>query len=887
MATPRDPRARFRSTFRIFEDSAEKNPNLPSYFQEEHLCEKQIEGADFPAAGFRNEFEFYSSKGFPILDGATLSLKHIVQFQAMVRGHLERKCDRKANRAIVLLQANTEFSSSKALPILEGATPSLQHIVQFQAMVRGHLERKCDRKSNRAIVLLQASTRRFLQDKFLQEKGFKSAAICQPIVRGYLARKEQTRLEDIRNPPLIRKMRTQIAATRMKLDAINEEREKNNLERERRKAEIRKEVQQMVANEERNKALGISYVKTTGSQVISYLRTENIALRDSMKDSAQGIVDIRAENEWLERDTQVVNQYTHELHSHYKKLTRANGVLQKKVIKLRTDYKPRFRDALLERRNYVSNEARQKYIYRQGVFKIIDHLCLEQSCDSEVKDSLFQIIRKCEVEFDYELDLDTPLHLFPTVQDSDPVFLDYVSDEEDLSLGDYDEKDFEWIDDSHFILPEVMQLNAKSPLFPADENYSASCDSPSIGSSSSSSSSSDSSSSTSSSDSESVLSVTSHLPEKIDDTGKSIEEYIELNADSPLSPINTRNSDTYRYGEISANSSTSCSTESAYEVESVANNRDAPCSSEESKVYCDPEHSTDNSDVDDNHEDVSVPSIDMSDWRTATEREGGSMKYPSVITVTTKTDLDWKLNRPVDSYTLASTTCTTAMESDCTSNFSDDDMEFQNEETNHQIYQSALSTIETADDRSEYVSVATDMESHFEVDSQAGDKRAIHSGPKEVNEAVEQTRILPRQEQKTSVPESKTLDASACPAVKDLVLQRGSKGPHPSSQGSGTNHCPVAPPTFNARSAPVRSQPSIPVNARHPSIRVPNPQPTVEKAKPFLARPAPKSNSPKIPVRLRNPSKLRSLFRARPAPTIALPKIPVRDRNPLKLRSAA
>jgi hypothetical protein len=832
MAAPRDPRACFRSSFRMFEDGAEKNPNLPSYFQEEPLYETQIEGADFPAASFRNNFV---------------------------------------------------SSSSKGLPIQEGPTLSLQQIVQFQAMFRGHLERKCNRKSNRAIVLLQANTRQFLRKKRFSTM-FKSVVICQSIGRGYLIRKEQTRLWDFRNPPLIRKMRNQIAAIRMKLDAINEEREKINLERERRKAEIRKEVQQMIADEERNKALGISHVKTTGSQLISYLRTENIALRDSMKDLAQGIVDIRAENESLERDTQVVDRYTHELHSHYKKMKTANGVLQKKVTKLRTHYKPRWRDALVERRNYVSNEARQKYLYRQGVFKIIDHLCLDQSCDSEVKDSLFQIIRKCENEFDYELDLDTPLYLFPTVQDSDPGFLDYVSDEEDLSLGDYDEKDFEWIDDSHSMLSEAMELNAKSPLFPADENYSASCDSPSIGSSSSSWSTSDSSSSTSTSDSESVLSVTSHLPEKIDDTGKSIEEYIELNADSPLSPINTRYSDTC--GEISTNSSTACSTESAYEVQSVANNRDAPCSSEESEVYCDPEQSSDNSAVDDNHEDVSVPSIDMSDWRTVTEREGESVKYPCVITVTTKTDLDW-LNGPVDSYTLSSTTCTTAMESDCTSNFSDDDMEFQNEETNHQIYQCTLSLIETADDHSEYVSVATDVESVFEVDSQAGDKRPIEAGPKKVSEAVELTRILPRQEQKTSVPGSKRLDASARPASKDSVLQRGFKGPHPSSKGSGTNHCPVAPPTFNARSAPVRSQPSIPVNARHPSTRVPNPQPTVEKAKPFQARPAPKFNSPKIPVRLRNPSKLRPVFRARPAPTIALPKIPVRDRNPSKLRSAA
>jgi hypothetical protein len=263
------------------------------------------------------------------------------------------------------------------------------------------------------------------------------------------------------------------------------------------------------------------------------------------------------------------------------------------------------------------------------------------------------------------------------------------------------------------------------------------------------------------------------------------------------------------------------------------------------------------------------------------------MKYPCVITITTKTDLDWKLNGPVDSYTLSSTTCTTTMESDCTSNFSDDDMEFQNEETNHQIYQRTLFPIETADDHSEYVSVATsDIESVFEVDSQAGDKRPIQAGPKEVSKAVELTRILPRQEQKTSVPESKRLDASARPASKEPVLQRGSKGPHPSSTGSGTNHCPVAPPTFNARSAPVRSEPTIPVNARHPFTRVPNP-PTVEKAKPFHARPAPKFNSPKIPVRLRDPSKLRPVFRARPAPTIALPKFPVRDRNPSKLRSAA
>lgn len=836
MASSRNPRASFRSSFRVFENGAEKNPDLPSYFQEEEPFETQI-GASFNIGHFRNDFD---------------------------------------------------FSSSKGLPIHEGPTLSLQQIVQFQAMIRGHLERRRHGKSNRAIILLQALARRFLRKKqfiFL----LKSTVICQSTARGYLIRKEGNRLEHIRNPPHIRKMRNQIAAIQMKLDAINEEREMVDIQRERRKAEIREEVRQKIAAEERNKSLGISQVKSTGSQLISYLRTENNALRATMKGLAQDIADIRSDNEWLEKDTQTIAQYTHVLHGHYLKMKTANGALQRKATKLRKCM-PKWGDALVERRNYASNEARQKYLYRQGVFKIMDTLCLDQSCNSAVKDGLFKMIRNCEYEFDFELDLDTPLHLFPTAPDSDPVFLDYFSEEEGIPLGECDQQDFEWMDDSKFILTELPAMtDDHAQSFLDDETASASsesnyCDSQSINSSGSSwnhSESSSSSCSASSSDCESVLSAKSSLPEKLCHSGQSISEHIDMKIDPPLSPIINRNPSICE--EVSTSSSTACSTKSAFEVASVVSIHYEPHSSDE--THCKASKQAGGQSVaDSNNDDVPAQSNQKPDWKAETGRDDDSMKYPCVITVTSKTDMDWKINGPGDSHTLASTTCTTAMESDCTSNFSEEDLHYQHEELDKSVFGLMLPPGEAADDNSEFVSLDTGIESVFEVESQAGEDRSIRTDFMEATGDADFNHSLVVGEQKETNTFSKRVDAQTS---EESVVKKSSKGTTPSMRGPQTKQSPLTLPIIHAQPPRKIPEPTIPVKARHPATRTSKPQSSVEKPKPFHARPAPKSNCPSIPVRQRDPSKLRSTFRARPAPKRATPKIPVRDRNPSELRSAA
>eukprot|EP00980_Cylindrotheca_fusiformis_P007803 scaffold1669_cov129-Cylindrotheca_fusiformis.AAC.14 len=820
MSVPQNP-ACFRSSFRVFEDGAERNPDLPSFFLAGEPSLEAEPGVDFSIGHFRNHFDLTSSKGLPISEGPTLSLQQIIQFQGMIRGHLERKRHGR----------------------------SLGRIAHLQALARGFLKKT------------QFSTMK------------RSAVVCQSCIRGYLIRNEAAKLGHIQNPPHIRKLRNQIAAIQVKLDYLSEEREKINLERERRKAEIREEVRQKIAAEERNKRLSISQVKSTGSQLISYLRTENIALRDSMKTLAQDIADIRANNEWLEQDTQVFTQYTHVLHGHYNKMKKTNCALRKKVTKLRTQVKPKWRNALIERKNYACNEARQKYLYRQGLFRIVDHLCLDQSCDSKTKASLFQTIRNCEDEFDFELDLDTPPHLFPTVPDSesDHICLEYESDDEDIP-----EVDFEWIDESKLYLPDLSALtdskNKALALYGDEENSIASdsdsSDSQLVGSSDDSSSDSDCSSSETSSEVESVRSVSSHSVEKT----QSIEEYIQLNSIVPPSPINHGNANSCE--TLSKDSSTACSTESDYEVASTASTVDGQLNFEEKEEDGKDLIQTEKKPVArDNNEDTSMPCDEMADWGREAEDDRESLKYPCVITVTSQTDLDWKVKGQADSYTQASTTCTTALESDFASTFSEEELD-QFDDTN-QIRGLAMTQgetqAETADDHSEHESV-------LGVESQIGDKRCT--------DAVTQSHTCSDEEYQEKSSPPKSTDVSKTPNWAQSVVERAPVVQAPLDEMSNVNSHPTPPQKDNAQPASRAPGPTIPVKPRRPATGVPKPESSVGNLKTFQARPAPKFNAPKIPVRQRDPSRLRSRFTARPAPKRGKPAIPVRHRNPSKLCSS-
>lgn len=732
----------FRTTLNIFEDGAERNPSLPSYFRDD---DGVIIHTSDQSNDLNMEFVF-SLKHTEVKEGASLSMEQIIHFQARIRGYMERKVHKRY------------------------ATYS----VQLQSVGRAVLQRR------RYQTMVAAVVR------------------CQSVVRRYVVQLEARRLYDIKNPPSIRKLRNQVAAIQLKLDVINKERDIIRRERQRRKAQIKKECLQRFAKEERDKALGIAHIQKSGSQLISYFQSENNALRLTMRELAQDIASMRSDNKSLERDNQVVAQYTHQLHLHYKDMKDRNGSLQKQAEKLRIQYKPKLENAIAERKNYTINEARQKYVYRQGLFRIVDNVLLDHSCDSNFKDDIARVVGRCENEFDCELDIDTPLQLYPTPPIQQSTLSAFKSDDE-KSLTDTEEVEtFEFIDDVDFLLPELTSFHTR--IGSNDGNIDDASDS---FFSAPSETSSDSSSSTDSSDDRSILSNNSFSSKPID----SIEDYFKLNNTAPISPIAKNH-----YHDTS---STVCSTdESEYEVKSSIGEGEG----------CDV-----NTEPDSDSESGTVSS--RPPWEISGETID-SASFPAVISIPTKPELEGKAQVSSDAWTLSSTTCTTTIESGSLCSYVDFDVEGSPHGGLDQPSLTAtLQPIETVmlepvkDDHGK-INQSSEHRKESSFDTQTtkgpGSQKVTDQKKQQFRANLAPTRSLPRIPVRTRHPSAKS------PAVSPAEKQK----------------------LFHARPAPKSGSPKIKVKDRNPGKLRSHP--------PFKARPAPKSDPPKIAVRSCNPTKLRT-----------------------------
>jgi len=759
----------FRTSLNIFEDGAERNPLLPSYFRGDDVV--TIHRFD-QSNDLKREFVF----------------------------------------------------SLKRTEVKEGASLSIEQIICFQARIRGYVERKLLKRSTACIVKLQSVGRAFLKRRRYQTMV---AAIvrCQSVVRRHTVQLEARRLYDIKNPPRIRKLLNQIAAIQLKLDIINEQREITRRERERRKAQIKKECLERFAKEERDKALGIAHVQKSGSQLIAYFQGENNALRHTMKELAEDIENMRSENKALECDNQVVAQYTRQLHAHYKNMKDTNGSLQKKVAKLRKQYKPKWENAIAERNNYAINEARQKYVYRQGLYRIVDNVLSDHSCDSDFKDDIARVVGRCENEFDCELDIDTPLQLYPTPPEQQSTLSAFFKSEDEKALAnDEEDETFEFINDADFLLPELTSFHIR-----ADSNGGNINDDSDTLFQAPSETSSDSSSSTDSSDDSSAMSDRSFISNQIDaDPQDSIEEYFKQNNAVAISPIvKNRNHET---------SSTVCSTdESDYEVKSSIGEG---------------ERCGVNTEVDSDSESGTTSS------RPPWESRGETIDSPSVPTVVsipiTKPEFGEAAQAANDAYTLASTTCTTAVESE--SSCSCADFEVGGPPYGGLDYPSLTSTLEPIE--TVFLEIVRDDSGKIDQSSDHGKESSVDT------------------------------QTTKAPVIKSLPTRKPSGKIEPktapkSENDQGQKETDQNKQRFQARGAPTRSPPRIPVRTRHPSTKSPAVSP-FQKQKLFHARPAPIFGSPKIKVRDRNPEKLRlqSPFKARPFPKFPPPKIPVRCCNP-------
>mmetsp|Transcript_13665 Transcript_13665/g.33041 ORF Transcript_13665/g.33041 Transcript_13665/m.33041 type:complete len:789 (-) Transcript_13665:1124-3490(-) len=753
----------FRTSLNIFEDGEEKNPLLPSFFQ--NNITPTIERSD-SSNDLKKEFVF-SLKHAKVQEGASLSIKQIIDFQARIRGYLERK-------------AHKNYTES---------------IVKLQSIGRGFLQRR------RFHTIIAAAIR------------------CQSVVRRFVVQREARRLYDIQNPPHIRKLRNQIAAIQLKLDVINEERGRMDKERERRKAQIKKECLERFAKQERDKTLGIANVQKSGSQLISYFQTENNALRATMRELGQNIADLRSENKSIERENQVVARYTHELHSHYKKMKERNGSLQKQADKLRKYYKPKWEDAITEQKNYFVNEARQKYVYRQGLFKIVDNILLDQSCDSNFKDGVARVIGRCEDDFDCEIDIDTPLELYPSPPEQRSMLSTFKPEDEKSVADSQEDEPFEFLDDADFLLPGLESFNSKIPKIHADGGDVD--DSSSTSSSAYSTNFSDSSSSTDSSDDRSQTSDHSFRSRPTDsDSPNDIVTYFEQNEASTISPIAKKQNE--------ETGSTVCSTdESEYEVKSAGSGTTTVVANTE--VESDTDSGTCSS---------------MPPWETNDETNIDP-DFPTVISIPSMPELKGKLLAPSDALSLATTASTTAIESE-SSSYVDVDAESGSRSLKHPIL---AATLEPAENE----------EYHVGQSSIHGNEPTLsfHHQPCDscgANVEEEEIKSLPTRKAGTGM-----LSANAAPSANPKP-----KLPNVADQTQ----------RLGVNRAPTRSQPKIPVRIRQQSTKSSLARP-VANPKPFLARPAPKFGEPKIPVRARDPAKLRSRFKARAASEMSPPRIPV------------
>ncbi|KAL3937240.1 MAG: hypothetical protein SGBAC_007611 [Bacillariaceae sp.] len=749
----------FQTSLNIFENGEERNPLLPSFFQDDHIA--FVARRSDASNELKKEFEF-SLKHAKVQEGRSLSVKQIIDFQAGIRGYLERKLHKKY----------------------------VESIVQLQSIGRGILQK-----------------RRF-------DHTIEAAIRCQSIVRRHLVRRGVRRRYYIQKPPHILKLRNHIAAIQLKLDAINEERERMNKERERRKVKIKKECLERFAKQERDKTLGIAHVQKSGSQLISYLQTENNALRVTMRGLDGSIKDLRSENKSLERDNQVVARCTNELHIHYKKMKERNVFLQKQTKKLRNDYTPRWEDAIAERTNHTINESRQKYVYRQGVFKIVDNVFLDQSCDSNFKDDIARVVGRCEGDFDCELDIDTPLELYPSPPEQESMISSFkLEDEKSVALSHEDEP-FAFLDDADFLLPGLESFTSTMHTDDGDVD-----DSSSTSSSSSSTKCSDSSSSTNSSDDRSQMSGHSYSS-----TAKGIATYFEQNDASAISPIAKK--------FHTETGSTACNSrdKSEYEVKSA--------SYETATSVVNTEVETDS----DSGTCSSTPP-----WEINGETHL-DLGIPTVINILSTSELEGKKQASSDALTLTTTASTTAIESEFSSCFVDVDLESRNGSIvfYHQPGDIGGANVKEEEESSCFI------RPHQETQNE---KSQVFDGPgtkslqtREVEINMLSADAAPRKNPKPKHPNVVDQKEQGFRAKLPLTTSQP-KVPCRSRQPSTSSPIEVVyPKPFHARPAPKFGEPKIPVRGRDPA----------KLRSTLKASPAPSRSPQKLPVRSCNSGKLRA-----------------------------
>jgi hypothetical protein len=659
-------RSCFRKSLTIFAENTERNPSLPSFFRELPDFDKEED---------------------PKRNDARLKIKRFrISPSAFVLEYSAKDCAQKVAEELTLQRS----------------------AILLQAIFRGHFARLRLLQCYKATHFIQATVRRWLARK-RRIQIIKSVVVCQSFVRRFLIRQHQKRQAGYNDTPLMREMRKEMSLIQKRLKEIQEEREALRLEKERRKLEIRKECQRRIGLEVREVKRKLNTKQAQQEKVIAYFSKENSEFRSMLNDLKSKTVNLRDANESIEKANIMARKYHFFLEIHYHKIKRVNGILNRAVTNLRKFYKPKIRESLSESIIYGQVEAKEKTVNRQGLYKILERTLLDQSCDSTLKTSLSQIISDCNAEFEIEIDVDTPIDLYPRIEgDSNDSMFEYLSDDEKSEpLVVYDGNDFHWIDESYEeSVNECIQLNAESHLHFLDSNQKCGLFPNKF----------------------SDTLIHSSTSRSNDSADMSIDEYIRRQAGSPISPALRRHLDD-SCGQLSSVASTATTTEGD----------SSGISSKMSQVG---QYVVKQSDSSRNIFDEKTVSRSVGD-ASITQNEGAEpfelvtptvTYHHQVIIVTSEADLvDEKLEGPVTSFT----TCTTEMESDCVSTVSEDDLDsvanlpstFCLEENNlfsqgesdilqvSEVSGTESATMDISDDSSEYISVASEDESEFETTS--------------------------------------------------------------------------------------------------------------------------------------------------------------------------
>lgn len=384
----------FRTSFSAFQNKNEKNPHLPSYFRTTELDEWN----------------------------ATRTAKTTFRF----------------SKSVSVLDYNEDESPEKVREDFY----LLRGIVRLQALARRKLAKRYFEYYRSAIIRVQSVTRQWLARRAYRKK-VDAISRLQSVARRYLVLYEK---EDDPHTLKMREMRKQLAEMQKRLNVIEKEREVIRLEKERRKREIRFELEQKIFDESRAQKELIASRK----QSITYLRNENASLRTDLKDLRYRTVGLEAANESLNRFNRLTSIYSCELRDHYMKFKGYHGMLKKAASNHRNVYKPKLYNSLSRAKLYGSVEAKQKTLYRHCVTKIMDHVSEQPNSNSKLYEPLSHIIAACESEHEVKIDIETPSDQFPLPPDSDSEsLLEYVEehDDETVSIVLYDEEDLKWIED--------------------------------------------------------------------------------------------------------------------------------------------------------------------------------------------------------------------------------------------------------------------------------------------------------------------------------------------------------------------------------------------------------------------------------------------------------